>query len=106
MKKLIISLLIGFIAGIIDVVPMIIQGLNWYANSSAFAQWVMLGVIINYVDFKCASWLKGLVVAEMVTIPILIIVSQNGLATLVPIVIMSAILGSLVGYFGKRFASS
>jgi hydrogenase/urease accessory protein HupE len=85
---------------------MIIQGLNWYANTSAFIQWVVLGIIINYVDFKCPAWLKGIIIAEMVTLPTLVIVSQNSLASLVPIIVMSGILGCLVGYFGGKFTNS
>jgi hypothetical protein len=50
------------------------------------------------------SWLKGLIVAEMASIPILFIVSNDGINSILPIIIMSAILGSLVGYTGMRFA--
>jgi hypothetical protein len=101
MKKLLISLVIGIIAGIIDLVPMLILDLGWLACASAFIQWVVLGVFINYIDFKVISWLKGLIVAEMASVPILFIVSTE---SIVPIIVMSAILGSLVGYFGMRFA--
>jgi hypothetical protein len=104
MKKLQISLIIGIVAGIIDLVPMLIMDLGWHENTSAFIQWVMLGIFINYIDFKIISWLKGLIVAEMATIPILFIVNNDGFLSIVPIIIMSAILGSLVGYFGMRFA--
>ncbi len=104
MRKLLFSIIIGIVAGIIDLVPMLIMDLGWRANVSAFMQWVMLGILINYIDFKIMSWLKGLIVAEMASIPILFIVSNDGLSSILPIIIMSAILGSLVGYFGMRFA--
>jgi uncharacterized membrane protein len=44
MQKLLISLFIGIIAGIIDVIPMIVQKLDKYANMSAFIHWIIMGV--------------------------------------------------------------
>jgi hypothetical protein len=104
MRKIFICLIIGIIAGIIDLVPMLIMELDWRACASAFFQWVVLGIFINYIDFKIMSWLKGLIVAEMASIPILFIVGNEGLTSILPIIIMSAILGSLAGYTGMRFA--
>ena len=104
MRKIFICLVIGIIAGIVDLVPMLIMELDWRACASAFIQWIMLGVFINYIDFKIISWLKGLIIAEVSIIPILFIVSNDGLYQIVPIIIMTAILGSLVGYTGMRFA--
>jgi hypothetical protein len=40
----------------------------------------------------------------MAVIPILIIVLENGLFSIVPIIVMTAILGSLVGFFTEKFA--
>jgi len=104
MKKLFISILIGTIAGLIDIIPMIVQGLNRYANSSAFFHWVALGIIISYISMDIRGWLKGLIIAEISSIPIAIIVAQNDPVSVIPIIIMSAILGSLVGFFSGRFA--
>ena len=36
MKKIKIGLLLGMVAGVIDVIPMIMQNLTWDANISAF----------------------------------------------------------------------
>ena len=37
MKKQVTGIILGIIAGILDVIPMIIQDLTWDANLSAFA---------------------------------------------------------------------
>ena len=58
MSKLSISLIIGIIAGIIDVTPMIIQKLDKYACLSAFVHWVILGIVISYIEMPVAPWLK------------------------------------------------
>lgn len=103
MRKALIALGLGFLAGIIDVIPMILQGLDWYANISAFIQWIVLGVIINYLNIGLKGWLKGLVVAEAVALPIMIIVAKTEIFSVIPIFFMSAILGSLVGWAGEKY---
>ena len=104
MRKLGISILLGIIAGMLDLIPMLLQNLDWHACASAFAQWVVLGVLINHIDWALNGWLKGLIVAELSTLPILILVSGEGFETMAIIAVMTAILGSLVGYFGSRYA--
>lgn len=98
------SLSLGLIAGIIDIIPMILQRLDWYSNMSAFTQWIVLGIIINYIDFDLKGWLKGLIVAELAAIPIMILVSETDGFSIIPIVVMSAILGSFVGFMGDKYA--
>ena len=102
-KKILTSILLGIIAGVIDVIPMVVQGLNWYANLSALSHWVVLGVIIPYVSWEIKPWIKGLIIAELSAIPILIIVAEKDLNSLIPIIAMSAILGSSVGYFSDKY---
>ena len=41
--KILVGALFGAVAGIIDVIPMIMQSLTWDANLSAFALWVISG---------------------------------------------------------------
>jgi hypothetical protein len=100
MRKLIISLIIGIIAGIIDVLPMFAQHLAWNASLSAFLHWVCLGVIIAYIDFGIKGWLKGLILAEITAVPFVLIA---GVDTALPIFGMSAILGILVGFFSDKY---
>jgi hypothetical protein len=102
MKNLQRSLILGIAAGTVDVVPMILQGLNWYANASAFVFWIGMGVIIPSIDWKLRGWLKGLIVAELAILPILIIVAKADIKGIVPISLMTALLGSLVGHCSGR----
>jgi hypothetical protein len=104
MKKFVYALLLGIIAGIIDVVPMILQDLDWYANSSAFVEWIVIGIIISYIQIPpLKSWLKGFIIAEVCVLPIVIIVAQDGILEVMPIIIMSAILGSLIGFISHKY---
>lgn len=77
MKEILIALIIGIIAGVIDVIPMIIQKMDKYANLSAFSHWVVLGLIIPFVSWNIAPWLKGLIIAEISAIPVLFMVASN-----------------------------
>lgn len=104
MRKIFMSLLIGFVAGIIDVVPMIMQRLDWYSCISAFFQWLVLGIIINHIEIGLKGWLKGLFIAEIAAIPIIILVAKTDPISIIPITIMSAILGSFIGVAGEKYA--
>lgn len=92
---------IGIAAGIIDIIPMVLQKLDKYATFSAFVQWVVLGVVITYVQIGgLEGWLKGLIIAVLLTLPILILVAKDDKKSILPILIMTVILGSLVGLAG------
>ncbi len=103
MNDVFIALIIGTIAGAIDVFPMILQKIDKSANWSAFIHWVVLGVIIPFVAWNIAPWLKGLIIAEISTVPILLIVMPEDKKVIIPIVVMSAILGIGVGIAGAYF---
>ena len=105
MSKLLIALLIGIIAGAIDVAPMIIQKLDKYANISAFFHWVALGIIISYVQMPIPAYLKGIAVSLLAVLPILVIVSKEDKKAIIPILLMSVILGAGVGITTSKFAN-
>ncbi|MGE0077411.1 MAG: hypothetical protein AB7S48_06100 [Bacteroidales bacterium] len=102
MKKYIVGLALGAIAGFIDVTPMVIQGLTWDANLSAFSLWIAVGLLISAVDFKMHPALKGLLVAVLVALPCAIIVGWHDLMVLIPISTFTIILGSLLGFLIDR----
>ena len=102
MRVFLIAILIGVGAGIIDIVPMILKKLDKYAIASAFIQWVILGLIIPYSHvLGLQSWLNGLVVAVLLSFPIVILVMKDDRKSVPIILIMSAVLGSLVGLIGS-----
>jgi hypothetical protein len=50
MNNVFVALLIGIGAGPIDVTPMVLQKINRYSILSVFAQWVVLGLLIPFVE--------------------------------------------------------
>jgi len=97
MKKFLLGLFFGIVAGILDVIPMILQNLTWDANISAFSMWVVIGIFISFSDIKIPSFLKGIIISFMVLIPSLVLIIWNNIFNIIPIGIMTLILGSLLG---------
>jgi len=105
MSKFFISLFIGIIAGIIDIFPMLLQKIDKYSCISAFIHWMVLGIIISYINFPIVAWLKGLIIAEISALPIIILLFKKDPNAIIPIILMSAILGILVGISTTKFAN-
>jgi len=106
MKKQIIGIILGTIAGIIDVIPMIIQKLTWDANISAFTMWIVVGFLIATVGLKIKPVLKGILIGFLVLLPSAILIGWKEPVSLIPIVIMTLILSSLLGFFINKYTES
>lgn len=103
MKNVLLSFTLGAVAGIIDIIPMIIQKLDKYSIVSAFIQWLILGFIISFIKIPGVdSWLKGLITAVLAGLPIMILVMKTDPKSVIIILMMSAVLGSAVGFFSAK----
>ncbi len=106
MKKMKIGLLLGIAAGIIDVIPMIMQNLTWDANISAFTMWIVVGFLISTIDLKLNPIIKGILIAFLVLLPNAILIGWKEPISLIPIVIMTTILGGLLGFSIQKITKS
>lgn len=97
-KKMLTGVLIGFAAGLTDMIPMIIMDLPWNAYLSAMSMWIVTGFLISVTALRISSTLKGLLMSFLVLYPNIFIIGFDDPVTLVPVVIMTAILGSLCGF--------
>lgn len=93
----------GMIAGSIDVLPMIMQKLTWDANLSAFAMWTVVGFILSSIDFKMNSIGKGVLISCMILLPTAILIAWKEPVTLIPVSVMTIIIGGSLGFFIDRF---
>jgi CHASE2 domain-containing sensor protein len=97
-----IGLLLGAVAGVLDVVPMILQRLTWDANLSAFFLWVVSGFMLATSNLRLHPVLKGIVIPFICLLPSMFIIGWNEPLSLVPIGVMTLILGALLGFaYGK-----
>lgn len=103
MNNILIALLIGIAAGIIDVVPMLIQKLDKQACLSAFVHWIILGLIIPFVAWNIDPWIKGLIIGVLSAIPVILMIWKEDKKSSVPILLFSAFLGAAVGIAGAKF---
>ncbi len=99
MKKIKLGLLLGTIAGVIDVIPMIFQRLSWDANFSAFFFWVVCGFFIATTTIKTHRVIKGIGISFLTLLPVTILIGWKEPLSLIPIFMMTFILGSLLGFF-------
>ncbi len=103
-NNIILGLLLGIVAGVIDVIPMVLQGLTWNANLSAFFFWVVSGFMLSTSNLKLQPILKGIVISFLCLFPSLFIIGWGDPTSLIPIGIMTLILGALLGFAYNRFA--
>ena len=96
-NNLVIGLILGAIAGILDVIPMVLQGLSWDANLSAFFLWIVSGFMLATSNLRLHPVLKGIVIPFICLLPSIFIIGWNSPLVLIPIFIMTLILGALLG---------
>ena len=105
MDRLLLSVLIGLAAGVIDIIPMVLKKLDKRATASAFLQYLFLSIIIVNIDLPhIIWWLEGILISLAFSLPIVLIVSVNDKKSVPIIMINAAVLGfliSLAGHFLK-----
>lgn len=101
MDRLIFSVIVGLVAGIIDIIPMIIQKLPRRSVVSAFFHYLFVSIIILNVDIPhIVWWLEGGIVGLALTIPMLIQIGDSDGKSLPIIAFNAVLLGTLVGLVG------
>ena len=82
----------------VDVLPMIKMKLDKYSVLSAFVFYFTLPFIVVNMDLLGLTWwLKGGVIGLVLALPMVIIVSKDDKQSVVPMLIMSTILGEVIG---------
>ena len=103
MKKIYLGIISGIIAGVIDVVPMVLQKLTWDANFSAFFHWVVLGYLISITNLKLKGYLKGLFLSILTMIPIAFLVWWKDFSAIIPMSISTILFGLLLGFLIEKY---
>ena len=104
MRKQITAILFGIIAGTLDVIPMVMQGLTWDANLAAFSMWIIVAFFIVNSDLKMNPLLKGIVIAFLVLFPSAILIGWKEPTAIIPISIMTTVLSALLGWAIHKYA--
>ena len=105
MNPIVIGILFGIVAGIIDVIPMLLKKLTWDANLSAFTMWVVAGFFIAAIDLNMHPILEGILIALLALLPCAILIGWKEPKSLIPILAMTIILGGLLGFVIPKFTT-
>jgi len=101
MREILLTTLVGGVIGIIDIAPMIKMKLDKYALSSAFTfYFVMPFIIFNLNILNNLWWLKGGLITLVLSLPTTILIAKADKKGCIPVVIMSIILGTIIGIVG------
>ncbi len=104
MQRMVIGMIIGLVAGIIDIVPMIIKKLDGFFILSALCMWIVVGICASYIRFFSYGWANGLIVSILIFIPLSFLIYKLDPKALPQIIATTLVLGSLVGFFIGKFA--
>ena len=101
MDTLLLSAIIGVVAGVVDIIPMVIQKLDKRATISAFLQYFFVSIIIVNIDLPhVAWWLQGGLISLALALPVVLLVSSQDKKAVPIILTMAFILGTLIGAVG------
>lgn len=93
-----LSVVVGAVAGALDVVPMLFRRLPLYACVSAFLVFLFAGILVFHSDLPYLPWwADGMAVTLMLALPVLFHFTGKERKS-VPIVVFNALLyGFLIG---------
>lgn len=63
-----------------------------------------MGVVISYSALPVRDWAKGMIIGLISAVPVMILVVAEDPKSVIPMFIMSTILGGLVGFFTEKYA--
>jgi hypothetical protein len=97
MRTLLISTVIGIVAGIVDIIPMIAQKLPLRATLSAFLQYLFVAIVIVNIKLPVLPWWsQGSVISLCLALPIVVLVSESDKTAPPVIAVMAVVLGALI----------
>lgn len=97
MDRFTLALLVGAIAGIIDVVPMLTRRLPLRFSLSAFCTYLFAGILVFYSDLPYLPWwADGIGITLMLAFPTLLALTGKD-RKIVPMLLNAVLLGFLIG---------
>ena len=104
MGKTFIIILIGFVLGVLDLIPLFLANAPLFNMISIIAFWLCTTLFIYKTEFLKNGALNGLVVAILLMIPMALAVSASNPKDFMPMMLMGIVLGPIAGILLNRFA--
>lgn len=102
-KKVIIAIIIGLAAGLIDLIPLVMVRVPLLNMISILLFWIITSYFVAHVTLLKNSLLNGLVLSTLNMLPLVAIIYTINPKDFLPMLSMALILGPLVGYLNGRF---
>lgn len=103
MKKNIIIFIIGLVAGILDLIPLIFVQAPLFNMLSIIAFWVSATIFIANTILLKSHILNGLLIATILMLPMALAVSASNPKDFFPMMFMAIVLGPIVGFSTNKF---
>ena len=95
--KILCLVLMGVMAGIVDVLPMIKMKIDKHSILSAFLFHLIAPFILYYLNVNIPFWIKGGLTYLLLAIPTIILVANDDKKSAPIMVCSSLIIGSIIG---------
>lgn len=104
MNKHVSALLVGVSAGTLASLILFLKGLGIYEIGSYFFFWIGVSLIWSFIHSGISGWLKGLLLAEIFAVPLIILTigsyqGESLVYIILNVVLINAFIGAAVGYF-------
>ena len=103
MKKTILVLLIGAIAGALDLIPLLMVNAPLFNMLAVMAFWLSASLFIANTSLVKNGALNGLIVSVILMLPMALAVSATNPKDFAPMMFMALLLGPIVGFVIGRF---
>ncbi|MCD4712857.1 MAG: hypothetical protein K8R73_06195 [Clostridiales bacterium] len=102
-KKIIIAISIGLIAGILDLIPLVLVGAPLLNMTSILMFWIITSYFVAHIALFKNSILNGLALSTLNMLPLVMVIYTINPKDFMPMLSMALILGPLTGYLNGRF---
>jgi|SRR5688572_13884966 hypothetical protein len=102
-RQSLIGLVLGAIAGLIDVTPMAMNGVGRSDVIAAFLHWVVVGLVTAHIRLPLPGFATGIAVALLVALPVIGERLSEG-RPVAGLLLMAVVLGAGVGWTTGRLA--
>lgn len=105
-KKTITALIIGLVAGLLDLIPLVMVGAPLLNMMSILMFWVVTSYFVANVTLMKNTLLNGLALSTVNMLPLVMVIYTINPKDFLPMLSMALVLGPLVGYLNGRFNQS
>ncbi|GAA0084903.1 hypothetical protein UT300007_13420 [Clostridium sp. CTA-7] len=105
-NKYVIGIICGIVGAIINITFLLFAaGIDTKVYLSTGATWIAIGLLISACDFKINSFLKGIVISLLVSLPSLIYTFSSSLSGAIWITVNTTIVGAIIGFAIEKISN-